>query len=113
MPSRYVCETLFRHVWVGGAEPADPARLEVVTRHLLPRRDPLDAARKDELKALADEAIAQGVFGVPAFVVDGKAFWGLDALPMLRSYLEGKPWFQGPEWDSVQAVPSALPARKP
>ena len=106
LPSRYVCETLFRHVWVGGADAADAARLEAVTKHLLPRRDPNDAARKDELKAL-------GVFGVPAFVVDGKTFWGLDGLPMLRQYLEGKPWFDGPDWDSVQTLPSALPARKP
>ena len=113
LPSRYVCETLFRHVWVGGADAADAARLEAVTKHLLPRRDPNDAARKDELKALGDEAIALGVFGVPAFVVDGKTFWGLDGLPMLRQYLEGKPWFDGPDWDSVQTLPSALPARKP
>ena len=113
LPSRYVCETLFRHVWVGGADAADAARLEAVAKHLLPRRDPNDAARKDELKALGDEAIARGVFGVPAFVVDGKTFWGLDGLPMLRQYLEGKPWFDGPDWDSVQTLPSALPARKP
>ena len=104
---------LLRHVWVGGADAADAARLEAVTKHLLPRRDPNDAARKDELKALGDEAIALGVFGVPAFVVDGKTFWGLDGLPMLRQYLEGKPWFDGPDWDSVQTLPSALPARKP
>jgi hypothetical protein len=26
-------------------------------------------------------------------VVDGRVFWGLDALPMLRAYLDGDAWF--------------------
>lgn len=88
-PNRYVCETLFKHVWVGGADAADAARLAAVTQQLAPRRDPADEAVKAQLRAHAEEAIAEGVFGVPSFVVDGKVFWGLDALPMLRAYMEG------------------------
>ncbi|MFP5442713.1 MAG: DsbA family protein, partial [Betaproteobacteria bacterium] len=52
-----------------------------------------------------------GVFGVPAFVVDGKVFWGLDSLPMLRAYLEGDDWFDGPGWNAVSQLPSGLPAK--
>ena len=89
LPNRYVCETLFKHVWVGGADAADDSRLAAVTKQLAPRRDPSDEALKAQLRAHAQEAIAEGVFGVPSFVVDGKVFWGLDALPMLRAYLEG------------------------
>ena len=44
---------------------------------------------KAQLQAHGAAAIAQGVFGVPTFVVDGQVFWGQDALPMLRSHLEG------------------------
>ena len=104
-PNRYVCETLFKHVWVGGAEAADADRLEVVTQQLAPTRDPLDASVKAQLRAHADEAIAKGVFGVPAFEVDGKVFWGLDGLPMLRAYLEADPWFSGPKWNEASKVP--------
>lgn len=86
-PNRYVCETLFKHVWVGGADAADAGRLSAITQQLAPQRDPADEALKAQLRAHADEAIANGVFGVPSFVVDGKVFWGLDALPMLRAYL--------------------------
>lgn len=89
LPNRYVCETLFKHVWVGGADAADTTRLAAVTQQLAPRRDPSDDALKVQLRANAQEAIAEGVFGVPSFVVDGKVFWGLGALPMLRAYLEG------------------------
>ncbi len=104
-PNRYVCETLFKHVWVGGADAADPERLAAVTQQLAPARDPLDDGVKVQLRAHADEAIAAGVFGVPAFEVDGKVFWGLDGLPMLRAYLEGDAWFDGPRWTDAQALP--------
>ena len=104
-PNRYVCETLFRQVWVGGADAADPARLAAITQKLAPARDPADDAVKAQLREHADEAIAHGVFGVPAFEVDGKVFWGLDALPMLRAYLDGDAWFDGPKWNAAASVP--------
>lgn len=113
LPNRYVCETLFRHVWIGGADAADTTRLQDVTRQFSPVRDPQSDAVKAQLKAHADEAVAAGVFGVPAMEVDGKVFWGLDALPMLREYLEGGPWFSDETWNAVQALPSGIPLRNP
>lgn len=103
-PNRYVCETVFRHVWQGGAEATDPERLRVLTQQLNPARAVESADVKAQLKAHTDEAIARGVFGVPTFEVDDKLFWGLDALPMLRDYLAGDAWFaQGP-WEGVNTV---------
>ena len=66
-----------------------------------------------ELRAHADAAIAVGVFGVPAFEVDGKVFWGLDALPMLRTYLQGNAWFDGPQWTDAHTVASGATRRHP
>ena len=109
-PNRYVCETIFRHVWRGGAEAADAQRLESLQQQLAPKRDPHSAAVKAQLKTNTEEAIAQGVFGVPTFAVEGKFFWGLDSLPMLREYLLGGPWFDGPDWPAVSQVSSG-PAR--
>jgi 2-hydroxychromene-2-carboxylate isomerase len=103
-PNRYVCETLLRHVWVGGADAADADRLTALTQQLAPPRDPADESVKAQLRAHAEEAINKGVFGVPSFEVDGKVFWGLDALPMLRAYLLGDAWFDGPQWESSRAV---------
>jgi 2-hydroxychromene-2-carboxylate isomerase len=103
--NRYVCETVLRHVWRGGAAAEDAARLEALRQLLGPRRDPGAAEVKAELKANTDEAIARGVFGVPTCAVDGKLFWGVDALPMLRAYLEGDGWFAGGAWDAVRRVP--------
>jgi 2-hydroxychromene-2-carboxylate isomerase len=62
---------------------------------------------KDQLKANTDEAIARGLFGVPTYAVDGKLFWGFDALTMLRGYLEADPWFAGEAWDAAARRPAA------
>ncbi len=107
-PNRYVCETVFRHVWVGGLDAADTSRLSALTQRLAPERDPGDASVKAQLRAHAEEAITKGVFGVPAFEVDRKVFWGLDGLPMLRAYLQGDSWFDGPAWDSATTVPMGI-----
>jgi 2-hydroxychromene-2-carboxylate isomerase len=103
-PNRYVCETLFRHAWRGGADASDPLRLEALRESLQPARGPADEAVKAELKANTEAAIARGVFGVPTCDVDGKLFWGADALPMLRAYLEGDAWFAG--WDGMGKLPT-------
>ncbi|RYX90523.1 MAG: 2-hydroxychromene-2-carboxylate isomerase [Comamonadaceae bacterium] len=100
-PNRYVCETVFRHVWRGGADAADAGRLQDLAAELAPLRDPASDDVKAQLKANTEEAIAQGVYGVPMFVVDGRHFWGFDSLPMLRAFLEGDAWFSGPDWDAA------------
>jgi hypothetical protein len=43
---------------------------------------------------------------VPTYAVDDKLFWGFDALMMLRRYLEGDPWFAGPDWDAAATLPA-------
>ena len=110
-PNRYVCETIFRHVWRGGAEVVDATRLKALATQLQPKTDPESDAIKAQLKRNTDAAIAHGVFGVPTFAVDDRLFWGLDALPMLRAYLLGDPWFDGPDWNAVHAVSSGIARR--
>jgi 2-hydroxychromene-2-carboxylate isomerase len=99
-PSRYVCEKIFRHVWCTGQDAADTERLSTLTAELAPAQDPASAQVKQALQKHAQEAIDQGVFGVPSWVVDGRVFWGQDALPMLRAYLQGDVWFDGPDWQA-------------
>ncbi|MFV0680559.1 2-hydroxychromene-2-carboxylate isomerase [Ottowia sp.] len=87
-PNRYVCETIFRHVWRGGADAEDAGRLAALTAQLSPPQAPDSADVKQRLRDETDAALAAGVFGVPSLEVDGRLFWGLDALPMLRAQLE-------------------------
>ena len=99
-PSRYVCEKIFRHVWCHGQDAADPERLAALTAELAPALDPSSAPVKQALQTHAQEAMDLVVFGVPSWVVDGRIFWGQDALPMLRAYLLGDTWFDGPDWQA-------------
>ncbi len=104
-PNRHVCETVFRHVWRGGAEAGDAQRLHALTRYLSEGRNMQDAASvKEQLEKNTEDAIAKGVFGVPSLAIDDKIFWGLDALPMLRAYLLGDAWFDGAGWENACQV---------
>ena len=105
--NRFVAGTVLRHVWLGGHDALDPARLDALAQALAEQSRP-DADAKALLRANTDEAAARGVFGVPMFEVDGRLFWGLDGLPMLRAYLDGDAWFDGPAWDAAPRVPSGL-----
>jgi len=109
--NRYVAETVFRHVWRGGAEAADKQRLAALRLQLQPQRDPDSAPVKAELKANTDAAIARGLFGVPSCEVDGKLFWGFDGLPMLREFLDGNGWFATGDWEKAASLPSGQTRR--
>ena len=105
LPNRHVCEQVFRHVWCSGEDAADAQRLAALSAQLEPARDVASAEVKQQLQAHTQAAIEAGVFGVPTFAVDDKLFWGQDALPMLRAYLQGDAWFDGPDWRAAQALP--------
>jgi 2-hydroxychromene-2-carboxylate isomerase len=105
-PTRTVCEQVFRHVWQGAGDPNDAARLAALTQRLAPLRNARSDEVKQALRDATDRAIAEGVFGVPTFEVDGRLFWGVDSIEMLVAYLRGDPWFDGPGW---QAPRSPIP----
>ena len=103
-PSRHVVQALFEHVWVGGTDANDPGRLAALQARLAPSRDPQSPEVKAQLRASTESALQLGVFGVPSFGVDGRLFFGSDALPMLRAALLGDAWFDGPAWDEAAAA---------
>ncbi|MEE9606694.1 MAG: DsbA family protein [Myxococcota bacterium] len=47
----------------------------------------LDGEGARELEACVAEADADGIFGVPSFVLGGELFWGHDRLPLLEEQL--------------------------
>jgi 2-hydroxychromene-2-carboxylate isomerase len=114
--NRYVTGQLFHHVWRGGQSATDATRLgtlqTLLQDHMAQRHKPWPDAQwpdsevvKQRLRANTDEALALGLFGVPALVVNGHTFWGLDALPMLRAYLDGDAWFASGAWDAAGRLP--------
>ena len=63
------------------------------------------------IRLKTDAAVALGLFGVPTLVCQGRHFFGLDALPMLRDALAGGAWFDGPAWDAAGNQPPGLQRR--
>ncbi|MES3015251.1 MAG: 2-hydroxychromene-2-carboxylate isomerase [Pseudomonadota bacterium] len=51
-----------------------------------------DPAWKERLKRENDTAIAAGIFGAPAIVIDGELFWGNDRKPQIERWLATGPF---------------------
>jgi 2-hydroxychromene-2-carboxylate isomerase len=116
-PNRFQCERAFAVAWNSGMDPSDLANLAPLGAELgLSEADMApDSAvmqhAKSTLKANTDAALAAGVFGVPTVTVDGRHFWGNDALPMLAAYLRADPWFEGPSWTAAANLPTGISRR--
>ena len=93
-----VVHGFYRAYWVRGLAPSAPDTIRDVlasaghdaraVEGVLARLD--DA--KDDLRRRTDQAIALGIFGAPAFVVDGDAnqmFWGQDRMHFVERALSG------------------------
>jgi 2-hydroxychromene-2-carboxylate isomerase len=110
--NRYITQSLFAHIWCSGQDAQSAQSLQALAEQLKPARSVDDPAVKAELKANTDTAVAQGVFGVPTMAVDDQHFWGLDALPMLRAYLQRDAWFGTPAWTEAGQVAVGVTRRR-
>ncbi|MEG2581603.1 DsbA family protein [Comamonas sp.] len=109
--NRFVTETIFRHVWEGGNDATATERLQQLQTQLqtlLPTTPEAVEQAKHWLRSNTEKAAELGLFGVPAFEVQGEIFWGLDSLPMLRDFLDGSPWFQSEAWENANTISSGL-----
>jgi 2-hydroxychromene-2-carboxylate isomerase len=88
-------DALFAAVWVRGLHVSEPGVVEGVLdeiglagNELMVRAE--SPENKARLRAMTDEAIARGVFGVPTMTVGDELFWGYDDFPYLELVLAGK-----------------------
>lgn len=106
---------LFRYVWSEGCLHDDDAAWAALLAEVnipdAPQRME-DADIKAGLRRNGEEAIAQGVFGVPTAVVDGELFWGADSTQMLLDYLDGHPVFDSAEMRRASALPVGQARRR-
>ena len=112
-PNRYVVESIFKHVWCTGLEASDAERFAALQLHLFSQanvslKDPQSVEVKQLLQQQTHQAIDLGLFGVPSMVVNGQVFWGQDALPMLRAYLQGDAWFESADWLDAGKLPVGI-----
>lgn len=111
-PDRSVSDTLFKFVWESGKNVSDPSHLAELREKLNPARSPNADDVKAQLRTFTEQAIANGVFGVPAIQVDSEIFWGFDSLPMLLQYLEGDSWFKEQAWTEAGKLPVGIERKR-
>jgi 2-hydroxychromene-2-carboxylate isomerase len=105
------------YVWREGHDPNEDGAWEELCQDLgidRVNRQGDAAAAKAALRRNTDEAIAQGVFGVPTLVIGRELFWGVDALPLARAYLSDSDLFRTGRMASVDTIanPSARSAQQ-
>jgi 2-hydroxychromene-2-carboxylate isomerase len=88
-------DALYRAAWVDAQRIDQPACVQrIATEAGLDGAALLEQAgsppSKDRLRHATEEAVAAGAFGVPAMIVDGELFWGVDSLPLLERFLAGE-----------------------
>jgi 2-hydroxychromene-2-carboxylate isomerase len=105
-------DALFGAVWIRSLHVAEPTVVEQVAE-----KAGLDGAAliaqasqaecKAQLRKQTDQAIAEGVFGVPTMAVGTELFWGYDDLPFLQRFLDGKDPTSPVSWASAASLKSS------
>ncbi len=87
-------QALYTAYWSDGLDVANRDTLQVVLdkadldgKEILSKIDSPEI--KASLRSTTDEAVSAGVFGVPAFVVQGELIWGQDRLHFVEKLLKG------------------------
>ena len=90
-----VVDRLFRATWAESRTVNEPETLRQLLSELaLPADELLAAAAtepvKQRLRENTDQALAQGIFGVPTLAARDELFWGFDDLEYLEMFLGGR-----------------------
>jgi 2-hydroxychromene-2-carboxylate isomerase len=88
-----VVSAVFDVLYSDGADPESDATWRAALARLGLECEPLDIAAPHIESALRETRKQRPTrrVRVPTVVVDGRLFWGLDSLPMLRAFLRGDP----------------------
>jgi 2-hydroxychromene-2-carboxylate isomerase len=108
---------LFAAVWIRSLHIAEPAvMVQVATQAGLDGAALIAQASQPECKAQlrkqTDQAIAEGVFGVPTMAIGTELFWGYDDLPFLQRFLDAEDPAGSVSWATAASLkPSATRSR--
>ena len=101
-------DAIFDWIWAQGNAGDSIAALAPVAAGLGindPAAAIADPAVKAQLRANFDEAMAEGVFGVPTLSLDGRLFWGDDAHAFALACMDDPSLWDGPEMHRLGALP--------
>jgi 2-hydroxychromene-2-carboxylate isomerase len=109
-------DALYELGWARGGDLGDPEAIRAaLTAAGLDGSALIERARaadiKSRLKAETDAALARGVFGIPTMIVDDEIFWGLDQIPYLELFLDGRDPLAGVDISTL--LPRGIGAWRP
>lgn len=111
-----VIEALFAEAWTHGRSIESASDVKGVLQRLGVDASIVEQATTPEAKALlatrTEAAVAEGVFGVPTFVVAGEVFFGVDALPYLEDFLDGRDPVPGDLIERWKNLPSSATRKR-
>lgn len=113
--NRAAVETAFHLVWGEGRNPTEPDVLEKIAEaggNPAALTDIATDSTKAKLHAATAEAVANGAFGVPTLAIDNEIFWGADAVPIARAYLDNPALFSGPDYAQLASVSVGVVRRR-
>ena len=108
--SKKVVDSVFKCIWEEGLVGDDPdnwnsfcraVELSVTEANELISKPEI----KSKLKSNGEEAIAQGVFGVPTMVVDRHLFWGYDSSSLVLDFLANPRLFDSRAMKRLETLP--------
>jgi 2-hydroxychromene-2-carboxylate isomerase len=110
-----VVAELFNHVWKEGLAADSVEALQPVASRI--GTVDLESAIgstvvKNQLRSNTDEAIAQGVFGVPTLRIGKQLFWGNDATSMAEAALADPQRFERGEYARLAELPGTAIRRR-
>jgi 2-hydroxychromene-2-carboxylate isomerase len=109
--SRETIGEIFDYIWTQGAPVHTEAGIQALADRLQVENLPDlvgSQSAKQQLRANTNEAIAEGVYGVPTFVVGTERFWGIDQMEMLCDWLATPDGRKHIATEHFSALPSGL-----
>jgi 2-hydroxychromene-2-carboxylate isomerase len=104
---------IFDQLWTTGVDASDPRIIEDLARSMQVPPDALAAPDvKDALRTQTQQAIDQGVFGVPTLLIDGEIFWGADAIDFAKAFLADPTLLRSDEMRRAAALPVGAARRQ-
>ena len=108
--SKKAVDAIFNCIWVEGLSGEDPDNwtrfCEAVKIPESEASEKISSTEiKQELKLNGEEAIEQGIFGVPTLVVEANLFWGFDTTDMAIEYLSDPKLFVSSEMKRLETLP--------
>lgn len=102
---------IFSFLWTRQPDPQSGEVIEELARELgmTNFEEQLNSPSvKNALRQNTEQAIAQGLYGVPTLVIGEHRFWGVDQMDMLKAYLSNQDLFENDAHRRIKNLPTGI-----